>query len=98
MKGNKVLNECLKALYGLVVGGMVFLFFCLMLDVFGVVVAGGWNPLLGSWPIFSGTVGALLYGSWGAVLSLVVGVGAVARIILWDRNPSVIAMMMQPND
>ena len=46
-----------------VVGVVLFLFFTLFLDVVSLVIGGGWNPLLGEWPIFSGTVSAVVYGS-----------------------------------
>jgi hypothetical protein len=90
--------EAIKFLYVLLVAGMVFLFFCLLLDLFGWAVGGGWNPLLGSWPIFSGTVSAVVYGSMGTVLALLLGVGAIARIILWDRVPVMLDFLGQPQD
>lgn len=98
MKAQQIVLEILKTMYSFVMAGFVFLFFCLLLDVFGWAVAGGWNPLLGSWPIFSGTVAAVVYGSWGTVLCLGVGVALIARIILWDRTPLLIEIWMQPGE
>jgi hypothetical protein len=95
MGSKRIVLEGLKILYGLFVGGIVFLFFCLLLDVFALTVAGGWNPLLGSWPIFSGTVASVIYGEWGVVLCLLIGVGTIARIILWDRTPFLLAFVVQ---
>ena len=87
--------ECLKWVYAMAVAAMVCLFFCLLLDVLGYVVGGGWNVLMGAWPIFSGTVAAVVYGSWGTVLCLLVGFASIARIILWDSTPSLLQVLWQ---
>jgi hypothetical protein len=98
MDSKRIVLESMKFVYGLFVGGIVFLFFCLLLDVFAWIVGGGWNPLLGSWPIFSGTVAAVVYGGWGIVLCLLMGVGTIARIILWDRTPVFLEFVVQQED
>lgn len=96
MTARRVLLEILKFLYGLVVAGMLFLFLCLILDLYACWVGGGWNPLLGSWPIFRGTVGELLYGSWGMIICLLSGLGGIARIVLWQHTPSLLSFLTQP--
>lgn len=98
MTARKLGLETAKFIYGLVVGCMVFLFFCLLLDIFCWAVAGGWNPLLVSWPIFSGSVSSVAYGHLGTTVSLVLGMGVVARIILWDRLPVILDIWRQPTD
>ncbi len=97
MKPNLILLEVMKFLYVLIVGSMVFLFFCLLLDGYCWLVASGWNPLLGSWPIFSGTVASVVYGKWGTTMCLIIGMGSVARIILWDRRPVILDFLVQPS-
>ncbi len=95
MNGSRVLLEISKCVYAMLVATMVCLFFCLLLDLLGYVVGGGWNVLLGAWPIFSGTVSAVVYGSWGTVLCLLLGLGLIARIILWDSTPSLLTLFWQ---
>jgi hypothetical protein len=92
----RVALEAIKFLYSLLVGGIVFLFFCLLLDLFGWVAGGGWNPLLGSWPIFSGTVASVVFGDFVTVSALLLSMGGIARIILWDREPLVLDFLTQP--
>jgi hypothetical protein len=98
MRGQRIVLEVIKFVYVLIVASMVFLFFCLLLDLFTLLVGGGWNPLLGSWPIFSGTVSAVVYGGFWTVASLVLGVGVVGRVILWDRHPVMLDFLGQPDD
>lgn len=88
--------EIAKFFYTLLVGGMIFLFFCLSLDSFCWIVAGGWNTFLGAWPIFSGTVSVLVYGSWGAVLFLLACYGLICRIVLWDSIPTLLEFLLKP--
>lgn len=83
-------------LYVLLVSIVLFLFFGLMLDVFCFLAFGGWNPLLGSWPIFSGTVSSAFYSSGGSVISLIIGFSLMARVILGQNIPTVLLFLV-PN-
>ena len=91
----KLLLEIAKWIYGLVMGSMLFLFFCLVLDAVCYWIGSGWNPLLGSWPIFAGTVGAVLYNDVATVVLLVAGLAVIGRLIIWDRVPPIVAMWMK---
>lgn len=82
--------EILKFIYVLIVSVTLFLFFTLVLDVFCWVTFGGWKPLLGKWPVFSGTVSAALYSPFWHVFSLLLGFGIMARVILGDRTPGLL--------
>lgn len=75
------------------VGVVLFLFFTLFLDVVGLLIGGGWNPLLGDWPIFSGTVSAMVYGSKASVITLVLSFGLIARLVAGPVTPSIIAFL-----
>lgn len=98
MNASRIVLEVVKCAYAMLVASMVCLFFCLLLDLLGFVAGGGWNVLLGAWPIFSGTVAAVVYGSWGTVLCLLIGLGVIARIILWDSMPSLLQLWWQPDE
>jgi hypothetical protein len=98
MKGFRALLEISKWLYGILVGGVICLFLCLLLDVFGYWVGGGWNVLLGAWPVFTSTIAAVLYGSWGTILCLLIGFAVIARIILWDSTPTVLLALWQQDE
>lgn len=82
--------EIAKLLYVTIVGVVLFLFFSLFLDVFCFAVGGGWQPLLGKWPVFGGTVSAAFYSPPGAVISLLLGFGIMARVILGDKTPAML--------
>lgn len=75
------------------VGVVLFLFFTLFLDVVGLFIGGGWNPLLGDWPIFSGTVSAMVYGSKASVITLILSFGVIARLVAGPVTPSIIAFL-----
>lgn len=87
MKQNKYLQELVRWLYVTVVGIVLALFFTLLLDGFCFLAFNGWQPLLGPWPIFSGSVGVVYFGNGWSVLALVIGLGSVGRIMLGDREP-----------
>jgi hypothetical protein len=72
---------------------VMFLFFTLLLDVVGLVLGGGWNPLLGDWPIFSGTVSAVVYSSKLSVAALLVSLGLIARLVAGPETPGIIAFL-----
>lgn len=95
---SKFLLELGKWIYGLLVAGMLFLFFCLLLDLFSYWIASGWNPMLGQWPVFSGTVAALGYGSPATVICLVGACAAIARLIIWDRVPGLLQWAVKHRD
>jgi hypothetical protein len=76
-----------------VVGVVLFLFFTLFLDVVSLVIGGGWNPLLGEWPIFSGTVSAVVYGSKASVVTLILSFGLICRLVAGPVTPVVIAFL-----
>lgn len=80
-------QEISKWLYVLVISIFLFLFFCLLLDGFCFLAFGGWQPLLGKWPIFSGTVSIAFYGSPLLLAVLVFGLAGVSRLILGDDVP-----------
>ena len=90
--------EVAKWIYGLIVGGMVFLFFCLTLDLFCFWIGSGWNPLLGAWPIFAGTVSAVFYSDFVTCILLLLGLAVIARLVIWDRIPGILAMWMKHPD
>jgi hypothetical protein len=98
MKLSKVLLEFGKWVYGLVMAGMLFLFFCLLLDLFSYWIASGWNPMLGQWPVFSGTVAALGYGSPATVICLLFAAAAIARLMMWDRIPGLLQLAVKHRD
>lgn len=77
---------------------VMFLFFSLFLDVVGLVVGGGWNPLLGDWPIFSGTVSAMAYGDKLSVAALVLSLGLIARMVAGPVTPAIIAFLEPKSD
>lgn len=72
----------------------MFLFLCLILDSFCFMVGGGWQPLLGNWPIFSGTISLVYFGSTWKVIFLILGLVGTARIMLGARLPTVIKLML----
>jgi hypothetical protein len=80
----------------MVVGVVLFLFFTLLLDLVGLVVGGGWNPLLGDWPIFSGTVSAMLYSAKGSVIILLLSFGVLMRLLIGPVTPSILSFL-DPN-
>lgn len=80
------------------VGVVLFLFFTLFLDVVGLLIGGGWNPLLGEWPIFSGTVSAMVYGSKASVITLILSFGLIARLVAGPVTPSIIAFLEPRED
>ncbi|MEM7037371.1 MAG: hypothetical protein AAF570_10350 [Bacteroidota bacterium] len=87
--------EIAKFGYVTVVSLVLFLFFCLMLDMFCWLFFGGWDPLLGKWPIFSGTMSAAFYAPFGSVLSLLIGLGIMARVMLGEKTPTVLEFMLK---
>lgn len=91
----RALLETLKFLYGLAVSGVLFLFFCLLLDLFCLWVGGGWDPMLGTWPIFTGTVGIVFYGPSSSSIGLVLGLGIVARLVMWNKVPALLEGLAQ---
>lgn len=95
MSWPKILLEIAKWIYGLLVGGMLFLFFCLLLDAVTYWIGSGWNPMLGEWPIFSGTVAAVTYSNAGTVLSLLLGLASIARLVIWDRVPGILDLLVK---
>ena len=97
MDTKKITLELAKLAYVLVMGCVLFLFFALLLDAFCVMAFGGWNPLLGSWPIFSGTVSAGLYSPVGSVVSLLIGLMLMARVMLGDRTPGLLLFLTKEN-
>ncbi len=96
MAWRKYLFELAKWIYGLLMGGMLFLFFCLVLDGISYWIGSGWNPLLGEWPIFSGTVAAISYSNGWIVSTLLLGVAGIARLLIWDKVPGILAVWMKP--
>ncbi len=82
--------EIAKWLYGLVVSSVIFLFFCLFLDAFCYLIGGGWQPLLGQWPIFSGSISILYFGDPWKVIILILGISGLARIIIGKKVPDLI--------
>lgn len=91
----KYLLELGKWTYGFLWGSLIFLFFCLVLDVIGFWVGSGWNPLLGRWPMFSGTVSAVAYSDGATVFVLMVAFAGICRLVIWDRTPAVFVMWMK---
>ena len=77
----------MKWIYAFSVAAVMFLFFCLLLDLFCYGVYGGWRPLLGKWPIFSGTVSSVVYAPIGLVIFLVVCLAGIARIVMGRSVP-----------
>ena len=86
-----------KWVYVFIVSTVVFLFFCLFLDLFCLVFFG-WNPLLGAWPIFSGTISLLVYGNPAMVLILVLALTSIARIMLGDRIPLLLGNLFSTSE
>ena len=78
--------EIAKWIYVFSISAVLFLFFCLFLDLFCLLFFG-WNPLVGPWPIFSGTISVVYYGHPGMVFILCVCLAAMARIMLGKREP-----------
>lgn len=74
----------------LMMGCLLLLFFTLMLDVVAWISYGGWNPLLGPWPIFAGTVSAAVYGGNGAVITLLISFGLLSRMVAGPVTPSIL--------
>jgi len=85
--------EIFKWLYLFLMSAVLFLFFCLILDSFCYLVGGGWQPLLGHWPIFSGSISLLYFGSFWKVACLLLGLVGTARIMLGKRVPMLIQMV-----
>ncbi len=81
----KIVIEIVRWVYLLLTSGIIFLFFCLLLDLFCLTFFG-WNPLIGPWPIFSGTISAIYYGDILMVLTLILSLGGIARIMVGKRN------------
>lgn len=98
MEGRNIWLEAGKFIYAFLLGGMVFLFFCLFLDAFTWVFAGGWNTFMGPWPIFGGTVGVLIYGDWLPVLFLLICFGTICRIVLGKNIPSLLEFLLKPEE
>lgn len=87
--------EIAKWGYTLIVSMVMFLFFCLFLDLFCFLAFGGWQPLLGNWPIFSGSVSLVFFGDPWKVLILIFGLAGTARIMLGSRMPGLLEMIFQ---
>lgn len=87
------LLEIARFIYGFVFLAVLFLFFTLLLDAFCLLAFGGWNALLGKWPIFSGTVNSALYSPPAHVISLLTGLAIMARIIQGDRIPYILQVV-----
>ena len=85
-------KEILKWIYAFAVAAVMFLFFCLLLDLFCYAVYGGWRPLLGKWPIFSGTVSSVIYAPVGLVIFLVVCLAGISRIVMGNNVPEVLLL------
>lgn len=83
-------REIIKWLYVFTVAAVMFLFFCLFLDVFSYVFLGGWRPLIGKWPIFSGTVSSIIYGPPFLVAFLLIGLAGIGRITLGNDVPGIL--------
>jgi hypothetical protein len=98
MNGRKVALEVAKWVYGWWMGAMVFLFFCLVLDFIGYWIGGGWNPLLGQWPIFSGTLSAVFYDAFWRVLLLMLGLACMGRLVIWNRVPGLLGFLVKHPD
>ena len=81
----KVLREIFTLIYAGAFGMLLLLFFCLVLDVFCGLLFG-WNPLVGTWPIFSGTVSAFVYGEVWLILVLLIGIAGSTRFALGKRE------------
>jgi hypothetical protein len=94
MDSRKVVLEVCKWLYGFINFCNFFLFFCLILDVVCYLIGGGWNPLLGQWPVFSGTLSAVVYSDWFTVVFLLLGVAVIARLVIWDRTPGLLRFIV----
>lgn len=90
--------EIAKFLYVTVLSLVLFFFFSLLLDTFCFLAFGGWNPLLGKWPIFTGTVSAGFYSPLGSVISLLLGLGTMARVILDDRVPIALEFLVSKDE
>ena len=58
--------------------------------MFCLVAFGGWQPLLGKWPIFSGTVSLVYFGDPWKVIVLILGLAGTARIMLGKRVPGLL--------
>lgn len=91
----RIVVEIFKWLYGLFLGCLVFLFLCLLLDVFCYWIGGGWNPLLGEWPIFSGTLVATVYSDGFTVGCLLLGFSAICRLVMWNWVPEILGFLMK---
>jgi hypothetical protein len=85
--------EALRFLLVLGIGLVLFLFFTLILDVIGWVAYGGWNPLLGSWPIFASTVSITFYGGKAAVAILIISYGILCRMVAGPVNFGVLHVL-----
>lgn len=79
--------EIAKFIYCTAISALLFLFFTLVLDLIVLLVGGGWNPILGDWPIFSGTISVVYYGDKLMVTTLVICLGWMGRMVLGDRVP-----------
>ncbi len=79
----------------MVVATVLFLFFCLFLDAFCWICFGGWQPLLGQWPIFSGSVSLAYFGENWKVIILGLGLAGTARIILGKKVPWLVAYLFE---
>ena len=98
MKGKDWILEVCKWIYGALIGATIFLFFCLCLDGFSYWVCSGWNPLLGQWPIFSGTRSVVFYGDRLTLIVLLVGFFGIARLVIWDRVPVMLQFLVKHPD
>ena len=76
----------------MIIAMVLFLFFCLFLDAFCFLFLGGWQPLVGKWPIFSGSISLFFYADPWKVLILVLGMGGLARILIGKSVPGVVGL------
>lgn len=74
----------------LAIGLLLFLFLTLVLDVVGYVSFGGWNPHLGSWPIFGSTISVAVFGSKIPLVVLILSYGILCRMIVGPVTPGVL--------
>lgn len=84
---NRFTAEILKFIYCIMLALACILCFALVIDLLSLAIAGGWQWELGKFPAVSGTLRSLSDSGAFYTISLLVGSGSIARMIMGETVP-----------
>lgn len=83
--------EILKFLYCILIAFAGILAFAFVIDLLSLAIAGQWQWELGRFPAVSGTIRSLSDSGLFYSLSLLIGSGGIARMIMGSTTPFFLA-------